>query len=90
MTTPGAGAFSQGVRDQVARALMLLAALGALSAFAGSVGTATAAPSEFTVVEIWRVYGFVVFAGLFVLLAFRPAAMPTCGRWWYSTKQPCR
>jgi hypothetical protein len=52
--------------------LMLLAAFGALSAFVGSVGTATAASPETVVVEAWRTYGFAVFAGLFVLLALRP------------------
>lgn len=71
MRTSDAGAISQRVRDRAAMALMLLAALGALVAFAGSVGTATAAGSE-TVVEAWRTYGFLVFAGLFVLLALRP------------------
>ena len=33
---------------------------------AGSIGTASAASAE-KVVELWRTYGFVVFAGLFVL-----------------------
>ena len=52
--------------------LMLLAAFGALSAFLGSIGTATAAGSDTVVAETWRMYGFAVFAGLFVLLALRP------------------
>lgn len=72
MTTPDAGVISQKDRDRAALVLMLLAALGAISAFVGSVGTATAAGPETVVVEAWRTYGFLVFAGLFVLLAFRP------------------
>lgn len=72
MTTSDAGAISQRVRDRAAMALMLLAALGALLAFVGSIGAATAAGFDTVVVEAWRTYGFLVFAGLFVLLALRP------------------
>jgi hypothetical protein len=72
MTTPDARAVPQKGRDRAAMVLMLLAAFGALSAFVGSVGTATAASPETVVVEAWRTYGFAVFAGLFVLLALRP------------------
>lgn len=72
MTTFNARAVSQKGRDRAAMVLMLLATLGALSAFAGSVGMATAAGPETVMVEIWRMYGFLVFAGLFLLLALRP------------------
>ena len=72
MTTSNARAISQKGRDRAAMVLMLLAAFGALSAFVGSIGVAAAAGSETVVVEVWRTYGFAVFAGLFVLLAFRP------------------
>ena len=72
MTTSGAGAISQRVRDRAAMALMLLAAFGALSAFVGSTGTAMAAGFDTVVVEAWRTYGFLVFAGLFVLLGLYP------------------
>lgn len=67
MTTSDARAVSQRVRDRAATALMLLATLGVLAAFAGSIGTASAASAENVVVELWRTYGFVVFAGLFML-----------------------
>lgn len=72
MTTSSARAISQKGRDRAAMVLMLLAAFGALCAFVGSIGTATAAGTETVVVEVWRMYGFVVFAGLFMLLALRP------------------
>lgn len=74
MTTSNANAraISQKGRNRAAMVLMLLAALGALSAFASSVGTATAAGPETVMAEVWRMYGFLVFAGLFLLLALRP------------------
>ena len=59
--------------------MMLLAALGALFAFLSSIGVTIAAESGTKVVEGWRMYGFLVFAGLFVLLALRPRHYP--GAW---------
>ena len=59
-------------RDRIAVLLLLLAALGALYAFVTSIGNVTAAGPATKVVEAWRAYGFVVFTGLFVLLAVRP------------------
>ena len=59
-------------RDRVATGLMLLATLGAFFSFVTSINTiATSSPST-QVVEIWRMYGFLVFTGLYVLLAFWP------------------
>ncbi len=55
---------------------MLLAALGALFAFVGAFGAAKTAQPATMVVETWRMYGFVVFAGLFVLLALFPRHYP--------------
>lgn len=79
MTTPDTRDTAQKGRDRVAMALMLLAALGALLAFVGSVGAAMTAGPGAEVVESWRMYGFLVFAGLFVLLALRPRHYP--GAW---------
>ena len=56
--------------------LLLLAALGALFSFVDAVGATMVADPETRVTESWRMYGFVVFAGLFVLLAFRPRRSP--------------
>lgn len=63
-------------RDRVATGLMLLAAVGALVSFISSISTVAAAGSATQVVEIWRMYGFVVFAGLYLLLALWPRRYP--------------
>ena len=58
--------------DRIARSLMWIAAVGAAASAAASVGTIWHASGATTVVETWRGYGYLVFAGLFVLLALRP------------------
>ncbi|GAA2615209.1 hypothetical protein GCM10010399_52680 [Dactylosporangium fulvum] len=60
------------VRDRIARALLVLAALGAVVAVAGAVGAVADAGPATRMVETWRMLGFVVFAGVFLLLAYRP------------------
>lgn len=55
-----------------ARVLMGLAALGALAAAGTSIEVVRDAGPETLVVEIWRLAGFVLFSGLFALLAYRP------------------
>jgi hypothetical protein len=55
-----------------ARVLMGLAAVGALAAAATSFQVVSDAGPETLVVEIWRFAGFIVFSGLFALLAYRP------------------
>lgn len=57
-------------------ALMLLAALGALSSFVGAISTVSSVGPDTLVVENWRAWGFLVFAGLFALLAFEPRCYP--------------
>jgi peptidoglycan/LPS O-acetylase OafA/YrhL len=59
-------------RDRVAAGLMLLVTLGALIAFVTAISAVATANPATQVVEIWRMYGFIVFAGLFMLLAFWP------------------
>jgi hypothetical protein len=63
-------------QDVLGRALMALACLGALFAFYGSIATVRAAPTETVWVETWRMFGFLVFAGMFALLAIRPRLSP--------------
>ena len=63
-------------RDRVATGIMLLAAAGALISFIGSINAVAIAGPTTQVVEIWRMYGFVVFAGIYVLLAFWPRHYP--------------
>jgi hypothetical protein len=55
---------------------MLLAAAGALFSFVGSMNSVSMAGPATQVVEIWRMYGFLVFTGLYVLLAFWPRRYP--------------
>jgi hypothetical protein len=59
-------------QDRLGRGLMVLVCLGALAAFASSMGAVRAASSETAWVETWRMFGFLVFAGMFALLALRP------------------
>ncbi len=59
-------------QDRLGRGLMVLAALGALLAFYASIAVVRAASAETVWVETWRMFGFVMFAGLFGLLAIRP------------------
>lgn len=60
------------LRDRVGRVLLWLAAAAAVAAALGGYGAAADAQPAVTVVETWRAYGFLVFAGLFALLAVRP------------------
>lgn len=55
-----------------ARSLLVIAALGAVVAAVGSFPAVTEAGPETLVVEIWRLAGYVLFSGLFALLAYRP------------------
>ena len=66
-------------RDWMATILMLVAALGALYALITSIGVAAASGPDTQQVEWWRVFGFLMFTGLFVLLAFWPRRYP--GLW---------
>lgn len=59
-------------QDRLGRGLMWLAALGALAAFASALAVVNRATSETIWVETWRLFGFLVFTGMFVLLALRP------------------
>ena len=59
-------------QDRLGRGLMWLAAVGALFAFASSIAAVGNATPETIWVETWRLFGFLVFAGMFVLLALRP------------------
>lgn len=68
-TAPLSGASG---RDRAAAGLLLIAALGALVSFIGAVGTVIEADPATRIVESWRAFGFLVFAGLFTLLALRP------------------
>lgn len=64
--TPGSG------RDRIARIVLWFAAVGAVGAALTAAGTAWDADGGTKVVETWRAYGLVVFAGLFLLLSLAP------------------
>ena len=55
---------------------MLLAFAGAFISFLSGIGESVAASPATQVVEIWRTYGFGLFSGLFLLLAFFPRRYP--------------
>ncbi len=59
-------------RTRTSRALMALAALSAAVATVTDIPAVSAAPASTLVVEIWRLFGFGLFTGLFALLAVRP------------------
>ena len=69
-TTSHAAAMSR--REMVGRALMWLAVLGAAGAAGTALLTVLDAEGATKIVETWRMYGLVVFTGLFVLLMLRP------------------
>lgn len=58
---------------------MALASLGALAAFYASIAVVRTAPAATVWVETWRMFGFVVFAGIFGLLAMSVSALVLTG-----------
>jgi hypothetical protein len=58
---------------------MLVSALGALYAFFTAIGAVQAAGPATQQVETWRMFGFLMFAGVFVLLGVWPRRLP--GLW---------
>jgi len=66
-------------RDRLAKILMILLGLSAIGAFAGAAATIGDFAPDRVGVEIWRMLGYLVFAGLFVLLGIFPRCLP--GLW---------
>lgn len=67
------------LRDRIATALMLVSALGALYAFITAIGAVQTAGPATQQVESWRMFGFLMFAGVFILLGVWPRRLP--GLW---------
>lgn len=67
---------SRGIRLRVVPVLMGLASAGALAAAAGAVPVVADAGPGTQMVETWRLFGFLTFAGLFALLGWRPLSYP--------------
>jgi hypothetical protein len=66
-------------RDRLAKILMILLGLSAVGAFAGAAATIGDFAPDRVGVEIWRMLGYLVFAGLFILLGIFPRRLP--GLW---------
>lgn len=62
--------------DRIGRGLMALNAVLTLGAFADGVRVMVSAPDDRLVVEIWRTFAYVVFAGLWALIAAWPRRVP--------------
>jgi hypothetical protein len=67
------------IRRNIATGLMLFAALGAVYAFITAIGVAMSAGAATQQVEWWRVFGFLLFTCIFVMLAIWPYQYP--GLW---------
>jgi len=70
---------SSTIRDRLALTLMIVSAGGAGVAALTSIGDVAAAGPATQQVEAWRLWGFVMFAGVFALLAVGPRRYP--GLW---------
>ncbi|HEX5157128.1 MAG TPA: hypothetical protein VFW17_07925 [Ktedonobacterales bacterium] len=67
------------IQDRIATVLMLVSALGALYAFFTAIGAVQTATPATQQVETWRLFGFLMFAGVFILLGVWPRRLP--GLW---------
>src|SRR5262249_27979235 len=66
-------------RDRLGALLLSVCAAGAIVSAISAVDTVADAGSATEAVETWRLVGFVFFAGVFVLLALRPAQLRGLG-----------
>jgi hypothetical protein len=71
VTSPSASTM----RDRIALVLMALMSLGSLYVFMDSLLTFGTVPAAAVGVEAWRMFGYVVFAGLFLLAGLFPRRM---------------
>ena len=63
-------------RDKLGRAVMLLLLVLSLGAFADGLRRMGVAGSDRIWIETWRTFAYVVFSGLFAILAWRPRQSP--------------
>ena len=71
--------MSSSSRDRIAKILMLASAAAALFALVMGIDLAMGSGPDTQQVEWWRVTGYAMFVGVFVLLAFSPRRYP--GLW---------
>jgi hypothetical protein len=76
---PAATPVAPTLRDRIATVLMLLTALGALYAFITAIGAVQSAGPATQQVETWCLFGFLMSAGVFILLGVWPRRLPACG-----------
>lgn len=62
--------------DRIGRWLLVVAAVATVGAFANGVAVMTDASDDRIFVEAWRTSAYLVFAGLFVILALAPRSRP--------------
>ena len=60
------------LNDRIGKILLLLCTIGAFVSFFLNIENVASADTSTKVVEIWRLYGFIIFTGLFLLLAIYP------------------
>lgn len=65
-----------GWRRKTARVILVVAALGAIFAFVIGLSSIRSVSPDVFVTKSWRLFGLLVFAGLFLLLAYRPRQYP--------------
>lgn len=66
-------------QDGLGRIIMWLAAAGAMVAFITALPAVSEAKPDTVWLETWRMFGFLVFTGMFIILALRPRK--TAGIW---------
>jgi hypothetical protein len=59
-------------RDLVGRLLLSLCAVSTLAAFAGGLAETADAPDDWVITQFWRTAGYLVFTGLWAMLAWSP------------------
>jgi hypothetical protein len=62
-------------RDRLARILMILLGVASVGAFVNAAGAFGAVAPDRVTIEVWRMFAFLVFAGLFALLGMFPRHM---------------
>lgn len=70
---PDTGRRSPGA-DRIGRSLLALCAIATIGAFVDGIGRISDAPDGYVLTEFWRTTAYLVFAGMWALLAIAPRA----------------
>ncbi|MEV4280933.1 hypothetical protein [Actinoplanes xinjiangensis] len=70
---PDTGRRSPGA-DRIGRTLMALCAIATIGAFVDGISRVSGAPDDYVLTEFWRTTAYLVFAGMWALLAVAPRA----------------